>query len=436
MDHLLGSDDDKTSMLSPTLRPQNGNGSAHDGHERSVFQDDDRQLKKRKIEDNTVGYVRGLLEPLIDPATKRTNPSNHQPADFSGLNDLLRLQQSQQVYQLQGSGQSRPQFQQEQTHQQRLHHQQEATDQKPQVLMSSSRGYQVYPVTASDQVNNASPLPQPRPLRPMAERPLQAITPQPQQQQELPTLLPQITGLQQSASFLPNAILPQGFQVPLSAWNPVPNSLLNPGVQQNLPHRGGAPMLNSHYGAAAMYPPGSAALLPIPMRELPPSTMGSPSKLPGKRAMTLYIPCDDESLSLYQCLVRKHIELFEADMDEVEGNAKGRNKPVVFGQVGIRCKHCSNMPTKNRGRGSKYYPAKLSGLYQAAQSMASGHLCNHCNQIPHALRNELMILREKKSSAGGGKKYWADGVRVLGVVEDEQGLRFKNNKQQQQRVSD
>lgn len=152
--------------------------------------------------------------------------------------------------------------------------------------------------------------------------------------------------------------------------------------------------------------------------------MGS-SHLTGKKPITLYMDCDDDSLSPYQCLVRKHIELFEADREEVDGNAKGRNKPIVLGQVGIRCRHCSTVPAKHRGRGSKYYPAKLSGLYQAAQSMASGHLCNFCNQIPQALRGEMLILREKKSSAGGGKKYWADGVRVLGVVEDEHGLRFK-----------
>ena len=191
-----------------------------------------------------------------------------------------------------------------------------------------------------------------------------------------------------------------------------PTAMLNPNFANNM--------------GAALYPANGASLLPAPLRES--AAMEAPSIISKRKPITLYIDYDDESLSPYQCLVRKHIELFEADRDEVDGNAKGRNKPIVLGQVGIRCKHCSNIPAKNRGRGSKYYPAKLSGLYQAAQSMASGHLCNHCNQIPQALRSELLILREKKSSAGGGKKYWADGVRDLGVVEDEQGLRFKNPK--------
>ena len=72
-----------------------------------------------------------------------------------------------------------------------------------------------------------------------------------------------------------------------------------------------------------------------------------------------------------------------------------------------------------------YYPAKLTGIYQAAQNMASAHLGDHCQHVPVQLRNELTRLRDRKSSAGGGKKYWADGVRVLGVFEDEYGLRFE-----------
>jgi hypothetical protein len=149
------------------------------------------------------------------------------------------------------------------------------------------------------------------------------------------------------------------------------------------------------------------------------------AELSGKPPQPLFMSCDVDSLSEYQCLVRKQIELFEARPEDVASNAKGRNKPIVIGQVGIRCRHCRLLPPKSRQRGATYYPAKLNGLYQAAQSMASGHLCNHCGHIPQSIRQELNILRERKSSAGGGKKYWGDGVRVLGVYEDETGLRFR-----------
>ena len=148
-------------------------------------------------------------------------------------------------------------------------------------------------------------------------------------------------------------------------------------------------------------------------------------KLAGRRPVTLYMPCDDESLSPYQCLVRQQIELFEANQQDVDSNAKGRNKPIVLGQVGVRCRHCAYLPPKARARGAMYYPGQLDGLYQAAQSLSSAHLCKHCQHIPPIIRQQLLKLKERKSSAGGGKLYWGEGVRILGVYETEDGLRFK-----------
>jgi hypothetical protein len=164
---------------------------------------------------------------------------------------------------------------------------------------------------------------------------------------------------------------------------------------------------------------------PIPSNIAMPVHASQPPGITGRPSAILYLTCDDDSLSDYQCLVRKQIELFEALDDDVESNAQGRNKPIVIGQVGIRCRHCATLPPRHRARGATYYPAKLDGLYQAAQNMASSHLCSHCQLIPPAVRQELLVLRDRKSSAGGGKKYWADGVRALGVYEDADVLRFE-----------
>lgn len=38
---------------------------------------------------------------------------------------------------------------------------------------------------------------------------------------------------------------------------------------------------------------------------------------------------------------RKQIELFEAKQEDVDAGAQGRNKPIILGQVGIRCIHVS-----------------------------------------------------------------------------------------------
>lgn len=150
--------------------------------------------------------------------------------------------------------------------------------------------------------------------------------------------------------------------------------------------------------------------------------------LTGRSSITLALSCDKDMLSPYQCLVRQQIELFEAKQEDINSNAQGRNRPIVLGQVGIRCRHCVFLAPHLRSRGSTYYPSTATGLYQAAQNLASGHLCNHCRNIPSSIRDELLQLSERKSFAGGGKKYWAEGVRSIGVFEDENGLRFSKDR--------
>jgi hypothetical protein len=148
----------------------------------------------------------------------------------------------------------------------------------------------------------------------------------------------------------------------------------------------------------------------------------------GGRALSLYVPSDDESLSQFQCLARKHIELFEAQEEDVEAGAQGRNKPIVMGQVGIRCIHCKVLPPNMRARAAVYYPSKLSVLYQAAQNIVNSHLPELCDGVPDNVRAELLSLGKKKSAVGGGKNYWSDAAEILGVQNTgDQGLRFRDD---------
>jgi hypothetical protein len=141
------------------------------------------------------------------------------------------------------------------------------------------------------------------------------------------------------------------------------------------------------------------------------------------------LPSDESNLSEYQCLIRAQIELFEARNQDIECNAQGRNKPIKVGQVGIRCKHCTILPPGRRPRGAVYFPAKLPGLYQAAQNMAINHFTESCASIPEATRARILRLKAKKATVlGGGKQYWANGARVLGIVETENGLIFDHKK--------
>jgi hypothetical protein len=145
--------------------------------------------------------------------------------------------------------------------------------------------------------------------------------------------------------------------------------------------------------------------------------------LSGRPPNILYLSCDPDNLSPYQVAVRRNIEIFEAHEIDVESGAQGRNRPVVLGQVGIRCRFCAHVPPKERRRGAMYYPSKLLGVYQAAQNLATTHLCESCTRVPSELRAELCRLRDQKSSAGG-KVHWAKTIEALSVHEDEHGLRY------------
>lgn len=144
------------------------------------------------------------------------------------------------------------------------------------------------------------------------------------------------------------------------------------------------------------------------------------------RSYSLFVERDERNLSQYQCLARMQMEIFEATPEDAGKNAQGRNRPILPGQIGIRCRHCYKLPPKQRKTGSTYYPNRLEGVYQTAQKMTVGHLCKHCTMIPEEIRKRLLFLKDQKSSDGGGKRYWADCVRSLGVIETPyDGLTFE-----------
>jgi hypothetical protein len=145
---------------------------------------------------------------------------------------------------------------------------------------------------------------------------------------------------------------------------------------------------------------------------------------PPTSGIIMWLPVDNEHLSQYQIAVRKQLEVFEAKQEDVE-SIQGRKRWVALGQAGIRCRHCSNLPLRQRGRGAVYFPVKLSGMYQASQNMASSHLSDSCSQIPPDVKKKLRDLRLRRGMARGGKNYWADAGRAIGLYETEDCLRLR-----------
>jgi hypothetical protein len=80
---------------------------------------------------------------------------------------------------------------------------------------------------------------------------------------------------------------------------------------------------------------------------------------PRRPPVCLYMSCDDQCISRYQCVVRQQIELFQALQSDRDANAQGRNRAITLGQVGIRCRHCSMLPNKQRKAGAVYFPSKV-----------------------------------------------------------------------------
>ena len=91
---------------------------------------------------------------------------------------------------------------------------------------------------------------------------------------------------------------------------------------------------------------------------LPPSPPNA-SNLP-----LLYNPMDEGRLSKFQILARKQVEFFEATAEDLEASCQGRNRPILLGQVGMRCRRCSHLPNRQRMRASTYYPSTVAGIYQ------------------------------------------------------------------------
>ncbi len=143
--------------------------------------------------------------------------------------------------------------------------------------------------------------------------------------------------------------------------------------------------------------------------------------------LTLYITDDDGKLNENQIFLRQNIELFRATQKEIFCITRGKNKPIVLNQVGIRCCHCSHVPAGRRKKGSTYFPSNLIGLYQAAQNLCVEHLqSGRCTELPPDVKERFVAFASGKKSgaSSAGKKYWAEAGRKLGLIDTDDGIHF------------
>jgi len=168
----------------------------------------------------------------------------------------------------------------------------------------------------------------------------------------------------------------------------------------------------------------------------------SPSPHTEKTTLPLDAPEDARALNPLHCFIRKHVELFSADEDDVKAPCPGRKTRLTLGQVGIRCKHCANVPPRERVKRAVCYPPSIDGIYHSVSNMKFDHF-GICPCLPADSKKELEALRSggrRPSSKSGSRgkststntaHYYRDAAIAKGLVDTDKGIRFG----QQQRLS-
>lgn len=144
-----------------------------------------------------------------------------------------------------------------------------------------------------------------------------------------------------------------------------------------------------------------------------------------KQNMSLATQEDTSSLSDRQCYVRSHfVETFAANEGDVAGrHSKGAQKLYV-GQIGIRCKHCANIPPKSKAERAVCYPSSISRIYQTVADMQRFHF-EVCTAIPLEMKNTYKNMKTTRPRGmGSPQSYWISSAKKLGLVDTAQGISF------------
>lgn len=142
----------------------------------------------------------------------------------------------------------------------------------------------------------------------------------------------------------------------------------------------------------------------------------------GKRQPTeLYMDGDASYFTPFQVLLRKNIEFFEAKQEDLDFRSN-----AVLGQVGLRCRACSQLPMQQRHAAASIFPTGLDQVLPCAQQLAGNHVIPSCSCLSNDIRAEMLqqLGQSKELSRPGDGALWVQRCRDLGVFEDQNRLRF------------
>jgi hypothetical protein len=166
-----------------------------------------------------------------------------------------------------------------------------------------------------------------------------------------------------------------------------------------------------------------------------PSSNSSPPVRCG--AVMLASPMDQGYLNPLHCFVRRHVEVFAADKDDIAAPSPGRKHRVILGQVGIRCVHCASLSPKQRVKRAVCYPPSVNGIYHSVSNMKFDHF-GICRGLLNGDRDDFTALRKlsgrrgaaqgaSKGAANSTAQYYHDSALRLGLVDTDEGIRFKDS---------
>jgi len=178
---------------------------------------------------------------------------------------------------------------------------------------------------------------------------------------------------------------------------------------------------------------------------------GHKQELKDSKRAILASAMDQDYLTPIHCFVRKHVEVFAANQDDLAAPAPGRKTPIVLGQVGLRCIHCAGLPSKQRRKRAMCFPPSVSGVYHAVSNMKYDHF-RVCQGLPEDAREEFQKISSDPSSSSScssaeGKRgnvksrprvsnstaqYYHDSALRMGLCDTKEGIRFDNAISQQQ----
>lgn len=140
-------------------------------------------------------------------------------------------------------------------------------------------------------------------------------------------------------------------------------------------------------------------------------------------------PEDSKVLNPLHIFVRMQIEVFLATARDMAQPSPGRKNPVRLNQVGLRCIHCKNLPSRDRVKRAVCYPSSVGRVYHSASDMKFDHF-PACRGLSVELRQDFETLKGqcKRRGERGGKthsstaQYYHDSAHLMGMEDCGNGI--------------